>query len=96
MSVDSILTEERARKLFNQFDTDSSGCITFDNLRESFTRLGRASEVEADEQINAMIKLHDYNEDGKIDVEEFMFILRSADHDEMVPSEQKTEQGFQI
>lgn len=67
------------RKLFNQFDVDGSGEITVENLREAFTRLGRASEVEQDEQIFKMIKLHDENDDGKISFDEFMNILQSGE-----------------
>ena len=41
LSYQNFLTAERLQNLFNVFDTDGSGYITSDNLKEAFSRLGR-------------------------------------------------------
>ncbi|CEM31033.1 unnamed protein product [Vitrella brassicaformis CCMP3155] len=60
------LHEDLIREAFHRFDTDQSGYITSDNLREV---LGLSYEGE---EIEAIIRVADKDGDGQIDYEEFL------------------------
>ena len=56
IDVRDFLTDSRLRAVFNQFDTDSSGKITKENIYLAMQKLGR--EVPMDE-IEQIILKHD-------------------------------------
>ena len=46
LSIQDTLTEEMLWRLFKKFDVDDTDYITKENLKEAFTRLGKASMKE--------------------------------------------------
>jgi len=67
--------EEEIRKAFALFDDDSSGAISLRNLRRVAKELG---EQLSDEELQAMIDEFDKNNDGVIDMDEFMAIMKQT------------------
>jgi centrin-3 len=65
--------EEEIRKAFALFDEDQTGRITLKNLRKVARELG---EVLNDDELQAMIDEFDKNNDGEIDENEFMSIMK--------------------
>ena len=68
ISVKKILTEEKLKAIFKQFDTDCSGLITAKNIAEAFKKLGL--HLTAPGIIEIMNK-HNIKKDGHINYEEF-------------------------
>jgi len=67
--------EEEIKKAFNLFDDDGTGSISLKNLRRVARELG---EVLSDEELQAMIDEFDKNQDGVIDENEFMAIMKQT------------------
>ena len=72
INVQSFLTESRLKAIFNQFDTDSSGKITEENIVLAMQKLGR--EISQSEVLE-MITKHDVNGDGALNFSEFKAIF---------------------
>ena len=72
INVQSFLTESRLKAVFNQFDTDSSGKITEENIVLAMQKLGR--EISQSEVLE-MITKHDVNGDGALNFAEFKAIF---------------------
>lgn len=60
---------------FQHFDTDHSGTISADEVEQALKKLGGASSADVAE----MIKQYDSNNDGLIDYNEFVAMLRKKD-----------------
>lgn len=75
-------TDGQLREVFNQFDVDHSGVISRDNL--AFVLSGGVSRDIStassfvQEEVEAAIASADTNNDGEIDFEEFVTMLRAA------------------
>lgn len=67
--------EEEIRKAFSLFDDDQTGTISLKNLRRVARELG---ENLSDDELQAMIDEFDKNNDGVIDVEEFLGIMKQT------------------
>lgn len=67
--------EEEIRKAFSLFDDDQTGTISIKNLRRVSRELG---ETLSDEELQAMIDEFDKNNDGVIDIEEFLGIMKQT------------------
>jgi len=67
--------EEEIKKAFALFDEDGHGVISAKSLRRVARELG---EVLSDEELQAMIDEFDKNQDGVIDQEEFMAIMKQT------------------
>ena len=67
--------EEELRKAFELFDEDSSGRISFRNLRRIAKELG---ENLTEDELQAMIDEFDADRDGEISLEEFGGIMKST------------------
>jgi len=67
--------EEEIRKAFALFDADQAGAISVKNLRHVARELG---EVLSDEELQAMIDEFDKNQDGVIDQDEFIAIMKQT------------------
>eukprot|EP00931_Biecheleriopsis_adriatica_P055042 TRINITY_DN32465_c0_g1_i1.p1 TRINITY_DN32465_c0_g1~~TRINITY_DN32465_c0_g1_i1.p1 ORF type:complete len:627 (+),score=159.20 TRINITY_DN32465_c0_g1_i1:41-1882(+) len=67
------LHDDLLKVTFNRFDTDNSGFITADNLREV---LGETFEGE---QVEQLMKEADFTHDGKISYEEWIRYLKGGD-----------------
>jgi centrin-1 len=66
-------SQEEIMKVFQLFDEEKTGFITFRNLKKICQELG---ENLSDEDINEMIEEADRNKDGKVDADEFYRIMR--------------------
>ena len=66
------LDEQMKWTLFNYFDVDKSGNITFENLKEVFKKMGL---YYSDEKIRNILKEVDFDNKGKISFEEFKSML---------------------
>lgn len=67
-------TEEEMKQAFDVFDADGNGYIDKSELGEVLRQLGE--EVD-EEQLNDMMKAADSNNDGKIDYQEFVKMMKS-------------------
>jgi len=61
---------------FQHFDTDHSGFITPDEVEKALKTLGGASSSDAAD----MVRQYDINNDGQIDYNEFVQMLRKQDN----------------
>jgi len=68
-------SREEIIKAFKLFDDDSTGRITFKNLKRVAKELG---ENLTDEEIQEMIDEADRNGDGEVDEEEFYRIMKKT------------------
>lgn len=66
----------RCLQAFQHFDTDHSGFITPDEVEKALKTLGGASSADAAE----MVRQYDLNDDGQIDYNEFVAMLRKQDN----------------
>tara|TARA_B110000305_G_C19026905_1_gene441921 strand:- start:193 stop:477 length:285 start_codon:yes stop_codon:yes gene_type:complete len=66
------LDDNKLRAIFNQFDTDSSGIITRENIAFAMSKIGH--EI-TEEELDEVMKEHDLDHNGEIDYEEFKAIF---------------------
>jgi Ca2+-binding EF-hand superfamily protein len=69
-------TADEIDKSFMRFDDDSTGRISFRNLKRVSLELG---EQLTDEELRTMLKAADLDQDGEISREEFATIMNQAD-----------------
>lgn len=62
--------DEQLIKAFEHFDTDGSGTISRDELREALKKYG-----ESEENISTLLEEVDKDGDGQIDYEEFRLMM---------------------
>ena len=72
IDVKNFLTDDRLKAVFSQFDTDSSGKITGENIYLAMQKLGK--EI-SQEEVAEMIKQHDLTGDGCLSFQEFKSIF---------------------
>jgi Ca2+-binding EF-hand superfamily protein len=72
IDIQHFLTDSRLAAVFNQFDTDSSGKITEENICLAMQKLGK--EINRKE-VHEMIAQHDKTGDGMLSFEEFKAIF---------------------
>ena len=72
IDVKAFLTESRLKAVFNQFDTDSSGKITEENIVLAMQKLGK--EITS-KDVHDMIVQHDKTGDGCLNFQEFKAIF---------------------
>ncbi|KAI4538159.1 hypothetical protein MG293_011562 [Ovis ammon polii] len=65
-------TEEDLREIFCAFDQDNDGYISVDELRQATAQLG---EKLSQDELDAMIREADVDQDGRVNYEEFVRIL---------------------
>ena len=69
----ALMMRSKARKAFEQYDTDGSGSITWDEMKEVFEeRLGRKMDVK---EVKQMMAETDENDDGMVDYNEFLTLM---------------------
>ena len=69
----ALVQRSKARKQFMKFDKDGSGYITMEEIKLVFEeRTGGAVSIE---QIEAVLKDSDKNDDGKINYDEFVVMM---------------------
>jgi len=68
----SKVREDEMRAAFKVFDIDGNGTIDEKELRATMKKLG---ENLSDDDVKAMIKAADKNNDGKVDYEEFIKMM---------------------
>ena len=69
-------SREEIMKVFSLFDDDTSGHISFRNLKRVANELG---ENLTDDELQAMIDEFDVDRDGEISLEEFAKIMQSTE-----------------
>ena len=69
----NFLTESRLKAVFHQFDTDSSGKITKENIYLAMQKLGR--KLSEEEIAESIISKHDRTGDGCLSFDEFKMIF---------------------
>ena len=69
----ALVQRSKVRKEFERFDKDNSGFITKDELMEVIST--RAGVKISPDQIDQMMRDSDENNDGKINYEEFVFLM---------------------
>ena len=79
IDIKGFLTDSRLRAVFNQFDTDSSGKITAENIFLAMQKLGK--EINRQE-IEDMIQQHDIIGDGVLNYDEFVSIFFQGEDDQ--------------
>ena len=72
IDIRNFLTESRLKAVFHQFDTDSSGKITKENIYLAMQKLGREVPME---EIEKIISKHDRTGDGCLSFDEFKMIF---------------------
>lgn len=75
VEVKRVLTYDRLWALFRYFDTDSSGYITQQNLRDAFAKSGK---MLTKEQLRDIMEKHDLAKNGILSFDEFRQIFFSA------------------
>merc|ERR1712150_54233 len=69
----ALMMRSKARKAFEKYDTDGSGTITWDEMKEVFEeKLGRKLNVK---EVKEMMKETDENDDGEVDYNEFLTLM---------------------
>jgi hypothetical protein len=67
--------EEKAAKIFNEFDKNKNGQVDQGELKSMFKRLGYDHKGD-DSHVNEMIKQFDSNKDGLLNLDEFTYLFR--------------------
>lgn len=75
VEIKRVLTYDRLWALFKYFDTDSSGYITQQNLRDAFAKSGK---MLTDEQMKEIMDKHDLEKNGVLSFDEFRRIFFTA------------------
>lgn len=68
--------QEEIMKAFSLFDVDSTGKITFENLKRVSEQLG---EIISDEELQSMIREADTDQDGAVSATEFVRIMKKTE-----------------
>lgn len=68
-----------ARRIFQKIDVDGSGFIEEDEVPEllklTYKQMGFANYVPSSEDVKSWIKMTDVNDDGKISLDEYEFLV---------------------
>ena len=62
---------------FNYFDRDSSGDITFEEIKKRFTQNTKNSNSKVDKELKAIFDAIDINNDGSISFGEFCKMMKN-------------------
>mmetsp|Transcript_3676 Transcript_3676/g.10578 ORF Transcript_3676/g.10578 Transcript_3676/m.10578 type:complete len:478 (+) Transcript_3676:258-1691(+) len=81
VQLSTLETDENLQKAFQHFDTDNSGSITLDELRNGLKSVKMGGTIMDKESLEQLISEIDKDGDGKIDYFEFASMMRSR-HDE--------------
>ena len=76
VSCRTVLTNEMLWALFKHFDTDDSGYITPENIREAMEKAGKKI---SDTEMKEVMREHDIEKNGLISFEEFKQMFRGFD-----------------
>lgn len=68
---------EDLKEVFALFDKDSTGKISFDNLRDASSRIG---QNHTEEHLKNMIEDFDEDKDGELSLEEFLKVFEHEKH----------------
>ena len=84
MNEKELLSNEKLRHAFNQFDVDGSGYVTRDELVEILSYFQEVDKDLDSDAINRIIQHVDVDEDGKIDFDEFSAMMFRTAEDAVV------------
>lgn len=68
--------QEEMMKAFSLFDINSTGKITFENLKRVSEQLG---EIISDDELQRMIREADLDNDGAVDASEFVRVMKKTE-----------------
>lgn len=68
IDVQNFLTDSKLKAIFKQFDTDSSGVITAENIMLAMQKLGKEMSLQ---EVESMISQHDIAGDKVLNYDEF-------------------------
>jgi Ca2+-binding EF-hand superfamily protein len=74
IQVKSILTDEKLKSIFKQFDTDSTGKITAENIIKAMQKLGH---TVSHAEIKEIFEHYDIDNTGDITFEEFKLVFEN-------------------
>ena len=77
MNQQTFLKEEYLKTAFRMFDTDNSGKIDIEELRQLLAG-DEFKDLYSEDQLSAAIKEVDENGDGEIDFNEFMIMMKGV------------------
>jgi len=76
VQIKSVLSYEKLWALFKHFDTDDSGSITPENLKEAFANAGR---MLTDSDIKHIMSQHDIERNNVLSFDEFKLLFEDTD-----------------
>ena len=68
-----MLTDDKLQAIFKSFDTDNSGEITQENIREAFSKIGKTI---SDEEVAVIMQEHDSDSNKNISYDEFVQMMK--------------------
>lgn len=74
---EKLLNDEILKFAFQFFDKDNSGEITFDEIKQTFTKEENMENPDMENQLKKFIDEIDLNKDGKISFDEFKIMMRN-------------------
>jgi calcium-dependent protein kinase len=85
VQINRVLTYDRLWALFKYFDTDSSGYITPQNLRDAFAKSGKQL---TEDEMRHILQEHDLEKNGILSFDEFRQIFYTKEGELKLPPEQ--------
>ena len=87
MYEEEYITDEQRKELqdvFDQFDKDKDGKISAKELENAMQSMGQNPTVD---EVQEMMREVDLNQDGKIDFDEFMYLMTKSSSDTQTEDE---------
>ena len=87
MYEEEYITDEQRKELqdvFDQFDKDKDGKISAKELENAMQSMGQNPTVD---EVQEMMREVDLNQDGKIDFDEFMYLMTKSSTDTQTEDE---------
>ena len=87
MYEEEYITDEQRKELqdvFDQFDKDKDGKISAKELENAMQSMGQNPTVD---EVQEMMREVDLNQDGKIDFDEFMYLMTKSSPDTQTEDE---------
>ena len=75
MDVSKHASDTKLKSIFQQFDTDTSGNITRENVRIAMQKMGQDI---TEHEISEIMEKHDKSNDGQLNFDEFKVIFRET------------------
>ena len=73
VDINKICTDEKLSAIFDCFDVDHTGILTFETIKKAFTKFGKDIP---DRDIMVILESHDLDQDNKLSFEEFKIMMK--------------------